>query len=523
MTILIPHNRLVSQRIIRTDIPASIQVKDDHKSQLSKLLFGRDLPSINSVSFGWSKHLSSVETQILDVLTDPKYKSAIVASHSYPDGDAYGSNIGISGILESMGKKVHSVIDFRPKKTFQNLPSPDSQKTATTYIQGIQTLDVAKPVDIAVFTDIPEPQMLNSQRNAKKNFALDQILDKNPKKIIIIDHHPDQEGETTNQEKWFKTLSKSGVEEKNILYWRDNRASASEMVSELDQELVKESSQRKINDYKKDFNHAYRLSVATGIITDAGGTSTTRGEIDKTKFARLSYVTAPNTNISATRYDFEWLINNSGVPKAKIDSTKLISRMDLPPEISKKIKDVVNNKDTLKGIKVQLPAKGNPLGYVYIQNWKGMEQLADETGDKRISAKFIFKLIKSEMMERLKDDKNAGLYILANNSQDNCVYLTLRSYGYDQTAGELHEKGHVFGPSLAMKVLDVIEPSLGTGGGHKNACGFKSNKNVDFETQILPFVEEVVAEYVNKNQDLTKIPPSKMEQLKSIAFVNTFL
>lgn len=519
---MLPQNRLLSKGVVCQQTLVPVLIKDDSKNQLSKVLFGKSLPSASNISFGWSNHLSPVEVEILDVLTNPEYKSAVVASHSYPDGDAYGSNIGVSGVLESMGKQVHSVIDFRPKKAFQNMPSPNTEKTATSYIQGITTLDVAKPFDIAIFTDTADPEMLNSKRNAKNNFALDQILDKEPKKIIIIDHHPDQEGESTNLEKWVKALSKRGIAEENILYWRDKRASASEMVSELDQEMVKESSQRRIKGYQKEFNHAYRLAVATGIMTDAGATSTPKGQIDQTKFGRLSYTTAPGTDISTTRYDFEWLVNNSGVDKAEIDSTELISKMDLAPELLKKIKDVVNNEDTLKGIKVKVPSKGSPLGYISIENWKGLEELSDQIDDKRISAKFIFKLLKSSMLERLHDDKNAGLYILANKSQDSRVYLTLRSYGYDQTAGELHEEGHVFGPALAMKVLNQIEPALGTGGGHKNACGFKSNKNVDFETQILPFVEEVVAEYVNKTKDLTRVPPSKIEQLKSIAFVNMF-
>ncbi|MGD9580311.1 MAG: hypothetical protein AB7V50_02985, partial [Vampirovibrionia bacterium] len=335
-------------------------------------------------------------------------------------------------------------------------------------------------------------------------------------------HHPDQEGEPTKYEKWALALQEINLPKDKILYWREKRASAAEMVSELDQEMVKESSIRKIDHYNKNFNHAYRLAVATGIITDANGTTTQIGEIDKTKFGRLSYQTNPESGLSKTRHEFQWLINNCDIKKSEIDSTKMIDRLEIDPELLTKIDNIVSNKETLKGIKVKLPSKGDPLGYLYIQNWQGIEELSEQLGEKNISTRLIFKLLKSNMLDRLNNDINAGVYVLANNSNDGRLYLTLRSYGYDQAAGELHKEGHVFGPDLASKIVNVLDPQVGSGGGHKNACGFKSHKNINFETQVLPFIEEVVAKHVNKTPDLTVIPESKLEQLKTLAFVNSF-
>ena len=234
------------------------------KNQLARVLFGKSLPATGNISFGWSNYLTKEETEILDVLTNTKNKSFVVASHSYPDGDAYGSNIGISGILTSMGKSVKSIIDFRPKMAFQFLPSPDPNKTATKYIQPPKELNTLKNIDVAVFTDTAEPDLLKGNKNSKYNNVLKTIAEKKPHTVIIIDHHPDDENGKTNKDKWLIALKSAGIKANKILYWREKRASAAEMVSELDQEIVKESKQRSIKGYQPNFNHAYRLAVATG-------------------------------------------------------------------------------------------------------------------------------------------------------------------------------------------------------------------------------------------------------------------
>lgn len=491
---------------------------NQQKNILAKNLFGKEIPVSQNISFGWSNYLSDVEKNILDLLTNPANKQVLVTSHSYPDGDSYGSSIGIAGILKSFGKQVQMVVDYRPKKTFQNCPSPIAGQTVTDFVKEPKNLNGLKKIDLAVITDTAEPFMLNFDKSAKKNRMLQMIIDKKPKNIIIIDHHPDEPDEKPNKQKWLDELSRYGYSAKNVLYWREKRASAAEMVSELDQEVVKESQRKKLNGYNPDAYHGYRLTVATGIITDAGGTNTTRGKILDTKFARLSYQhKAPDIipPVSATRYDFEWLVKNSGIPVEEIDSSELIARKPIDQAVVEKLHNVVYNRDTMEGIKVKRPSKGDPLGYLSIENWKGIEKLSAESN---LPTSLIYKIFKSELVESLYNDMNAGLLVLANKTRDNVTYLTFRSYGYDYTMGELHKEGHVFGDSLALKSCNYIEKYHGSGGGHKNACGFKSNVNVDFDTQLLPLIQEVVNRYKKENPELDKVPTGKLERINRVAF-----
>lgn len=498
--------------------------RSDAKSQLSKVLFGKHLPATSAISFGWSAHISEIEGKILDVLTDPANKNVIVAAHSYPDGDAYGSNIGMAGILESLGKSVHSIIEYRPKLTFQYMPSPRKGVMATEYIKQSDSLNGLKKADVAIFVDTGEPNLLKEDKSSRQNAALEAIIEKNPHTVVIIDHHPDQPGEPPNEQIWLNEFKKRGFNPKKVLYWCEKRAAAAEMVSELDQELVAESQKRPIKNYNPNFNHNYRLGPAVGIMTDAYGTVPDGGTIDDLKFQRLSYDKAPGTKTSTTRSDFNWLINNCDIKKSDIDTDKLISRIPIDPAILKKLDRVMNKEETLKGVEIKLPSKGDPLGYVYIKDWKSLDYLArqDKNGkENHITAKHIYKIIKSKMMDRLLTDNNAGTFVLANKGRGEEVFLTLRSYGYDNAAGEIHKPGHVFGDALAMKINQKLEPRYGSGGGHKNAVGYKSHKGVDFHRDLLPEIKKVVKEYVNTHGDLTKIPKDKLEMLKSMAFVDS--
>lgn len=488
------------------------------KVLLAKELFGKQVPASKEISFGWSDYLSDVETEILETITDPANRKILVSAHSFPDGDAYGSSVGMAGVLKSLGKKVNVVIDYRPKKTFQNCPSPVEYMTTTEYVREANAFKEIKKVDLAIITDTAEPYMLNYNKKARGNKMLQNIVERKPKKIIIIDHHPDEPDEVPNKEKWLKALRLCGYKDENVIYWREKRASAAEMVSEIDQEVVKESRVRDLPEYDPNSYHGYRLMVATGIITDAGGTETEKGKILDTKFARLSYKKpAPGVNppVPATRHDFEWLIKNSGVPVEDIDKSELISHRLLDPVIASTIKDVVYGKEHFEGIEVKRPSKGDPFGYVLIDNWKGIEQFADE---KEIPTNLVYKIIKSQMVESLYDDKNAGFMVLANHTRSDETFLTLRSYGYDYTKGELHKEGHVFGDSLSIKACSYLEKYYGSGGGHKNACGFKSHKNVDFKTMILPRIQEVVDAYITKNPELDQIPADKLAKLNRISF-----
>lgn len=491
------------------------------RNNLAKVLFGKSLPASSAISFGWSSNLPKIETEILDILTDPNNKDVVICSHSFPDGDAYGSNIGSAGILESLGKKTHSIINSPPKKSFQYVPSPNPSKTATDYIQSLDGLNSVKNTDVAIFTDASEPNMLKGSRNETNNNTLDTIISKQPKKIIIIDHHPDEKGEPTNKDKWSKELNIRGIPNNNILYWRESRASASEMIAEMDKELVTESSKRKISGYNPRFYHPYRLATATGILTDAGGTTTGKGEIDNTKFARLSpekVTTTEGKQVSKTRDAFEWLINNSNVAKSKIDSTELINMLQIEPKITSKVRGIIDGKVKVDGIDVKVPTKNDPLGYIYVhKGWAALEKIAKEDDTPITDALFILKMFKIQMSEKLMNDKNAGLYILANTGKDDKTFLTMRSYGFDSLNGELHEKGHVFCNALVSKVMSKIEPMHGEGGGHKNAGSFKSNKRVDFYQQLMPFIKDAINEYKKENPDLTKEPAEKPTEIENVS------
>jgi nanoRNase/pAp phosphatase (c-di-AMP/oligoRNAs hydrolase) len=496
--------------------PASLQSKEA-RTELANLLFGKSIPQSAHISFGWSEQTTAVEREILDILTDSKYKSAIIAAHTFPDGDALGSCIGMAGILESLGKQVYPIIDFRPKKTFANLPSPRAEITANEYIKTPESINKFKMADLAIITDTGEPSLLSQKRESNDNAVLDTILKTKPQKVIIIDHHSDDNKGKSNKQIWHKALKERGVSEKDILYWREPRASAAEMVSELDKEIVDESKTRAINGYKPDALHHYRMAVATGILTDANGSLHPKGEVDKTKFARMSYkkVTGPEGNkVSTTRYDFDWLVNNSDIPKTEIDTSQYVERIELSDTLLKKISNIVDGKETIAGIKVKTPGPGDPLGYINIDNWAGIDRLAREWEEDNISGRFIYKLIKSRMCDKLMEDKNAGVYVLANRSGKN-TFLTVRSYGYDYYHGEMYEKGHVFGNDLALKVINALEPMHGSGGGHKNAAGFKSHKYVNFEKTMLPIINKIVGEYV-KNNDIKEIP--QKELIKGVSF-----
>ena len=257
-----------------------------------------------------------------------------------------------------------------------------------------------------------------------------------------------------------------------------------------------------------------------GIITDAGGITTKKGDIDNTKFKRLSYPKAPGTSISKTRYDFEWLINNCDIKKSDIDPDQMINRLVVDQKILNQIKDIVDNKTKLNGVDVKLPSEKDPLGYVYVKNWDGIKEISDNANDPKISPPFIYKLIKSALIDKLYEDKTMGVAVLANNGNDGCVYLTLRSYGFDYTMGELHNPGHVFGSGLALKINNKIEQHHGSGGGHKNACGFKSYEGVDFYKDLLTLINQVVKQYVDSTDDLTKIPPDKYQQMLKMSALN---
>lgn len=490
----------------------SANSKAEVRNKLSRELFGNSRITSAPIAFGWSQNISQEAQQILDVLTDPQYKVALVVSHSNPDGDSYGSSAGIAGLLTNMGKTVHSIIDDRHRRLAENLPSPDPDKSVLQYTKTPYDLEYLGKTDVAVITDCSEPLMVKNRQSGKLNKVFDLIERTAPKKIIIIDHHIDQEGELTSKEKWIKEFKKRGFAPEDILYWRENRASASEMVAELDEEVAKESKIRQIPRYNQNGYNEYRLATAVGILADADGIPTDKGEVDKTKFFRMSYKQVnPDGGkpVSTTRHSFEWLINNCGIPKSEVDMSDLLKRASVDKQVEDIIQKVVNNEIKIQGINVKVPTKDDPLGYIYIYDPYALKRIARMDPNQRMEEDLVFNIMKTKMNDKIKYDTNAGIYILANRGYNKKVTLSVRSYGYDYAMGEMYIPGHVFCSALALKIVGTLEKiGLGSGGGHKNSAGFRFDIPINFERDVVPIIRPVIKEYM-KDKDIREIPRDK--------------
>ncbi|MEW5821563.1 MAG: DHH family phosphoesterase [Cyanobacteriota bacterium] len=477
------------------------------RQELSNLLFGKSITS-SPLTFGWSQNIPQEEKQILDLLTDPSVKNVLVASHSRPDGDAYGSNLGICGILESLNKNVQSVIDYKPANSFAKMPSAVPGKSAIEYIKGRPDYIKSDNFDVAVITDTPDPAL-----------TTDKVIDllAKAKKIVIIDHHPEQ------LQKWKAALALRGVSEDRILYWRETRTSAAEMVGELDKEIVDESKKRNIAQYNPEYYHNYRLAIAGGIITDCGGLKTNTGDPNKIELARLSEkkVESPSGKlISATRAIFNWLINNSGVTQSKINMQD-ITRCSLPKSVDKKINDIMNGKVKVPGVEVKPSSKDDIFTYVKIDNFNAFNDLAKITNsqikDVKVNGGDLYRELKKRLEEKIVLDKDVGFVMIVLNFSDSTI-LNFRSYGYNSLDGESYVPGHVFTNSLSKIMVDKLsEANLGEGGGHENATGFKLKEGVDFYKDVLPLVKKIIAEET-KGKDLRKVPPEHQARVDELLF-----
>jgi nanoRNase/pAp phosphatase (c-di-AMP/oligoRNAs hydrolase) len=473
------------------------------RSQLAYVLFKKPLPE--SLTFGWSKQVTDIEAKILDTLTDPSVKSAIVAAHTRPDADAYGSNIGLSAILKSRGVNVQAIIDDKKPARFTQMPSPEKNVTATEFVKSFKELtpaDVIKNPDVTIIADTGIPDLTTP--DVIKALATG-------KTIIVIDHHGDSTEGPTNKEIWTKALVDQGADPNNILYWREERASAAEMVGELDREIAQEAKIKNIPGYDTNYYKGYRLAVAGGIIGDVGGLQTHKGNADNIKLARLSDKKVQSETgkfESITRNIFDWLVNTSGVKKSTIDM-KSITRISLPEEVSVIIDDVIDGHYKSRDIDVKTATKDDPLAYLIIKNWGFFGYLSSlankkSKGGAKITPSDIYKEVKKRVEEKIVLDNNVGLMLLGNEFKNN-FSLSIRSYGYNALDGEAYQQGHVFTNALARKVVDsLINNKLGQGGGHDNATGFRSNDGVSIK-EAMPIIESTLKEFI-KDKDLRKVP-----------------
>lgn len=478
------------------------------KSQLKSVLFQ---PTVNkNVSFGWSKGLAPEQEKILNILIDRSNKTAIVAAHTAPDGDAYGSCIGVAGILESLGVTVYPCIDDKPVIQYNKMPSAMEGFSATEYVHNARKTKAqlhnfkVKSIDLALITDTAVPErtseeLLNLMAQAKK--------------IVIIDHHPDMAGEKTNRQQWQEAFQKRGIPQENVTYWRELRESACEMIGELDREVEKEAKIASMPHYDASYYKGYRLATASGLTTDVGCVPTKKGQVDKTVLFRLSEkkAQAPDGKFeSITRNIFNWLVNTCGIARPEI-SIKELTRISLPDTLDKHIDKIIAGKVKVPGIVVKSATQTDPLAFVYIEDNAHLEEIAQKANkinkNDLLNARSIYLEIKKRIEERIVTSKDTGVMILAaKNKKYNSTAGSIRSYGYNTLDGEGYIKGHVFTDNLATIITNSLKAQgLLTGGGHANACGFKQADNVDFMKDVLPLVKDIV-EKETAGKDLRALP-----------------
>lgn len=145
------------------------------------------------------KHLNEIVKAIQTAET------ILVATHVFPDGDALGSQLGLSNILEGMGKKVIRYSEEPASYLYDFLPDCDKL---------IGELPDLSQVDCAIVLDCGDRYRLGK--------AMDALL--TIRTVIVIDHH-------------------AGHQDFGDLRWvNSGRASTGDMVYELAKALIAEIS-----------------------------------------------------------------------------------------------------------------------------------------------------------------------------------------------------------------------------------------------------------------------------------------
>lgn len=103
-------------------------------------------------------------------------KRFVVTSHVRPDADAIGSEMGLCGILEQLGKEVRII---NPSQTPNHLNFLDPTKRIRKIGEGV-TLEQACDTDVHMIVDTSSWQQLTDLR---------KTLETTPAKKVVIDHH----------------------------------------------------------------------------------------------------------------------------------------------------------------------------------------------------------------------------------------------------------------------------------------------------------------------------------------------
>ena len=127
----------------------------------------------------------------------------VLLTHVHPDGDALGSLLGLSDILENLGKRVFAYLDEPVSHLYDFLP--DSSRVNVNLDDLNHFLDEAGPDVAAIALDCGEADRLGEHKN--------QLLRIKP--FIVIDHHLSHRN--YGQMRWVEA----------------DRSSAGEMVYEL--------------------------------------------------------------------------------------------------------------------------------------------------------------------------------------------------------------------------------------------------------------------------------------------------
>jgi len=414
---------------------------------LAKRLFQHNNARTNNLSFGWSKGLSAIEVKILDELTNPLLKTAAVTTHYKADGDAIGSSIGVSELLKRVGVKVYSFISGDVSARFNNFPLIEKCIKKPAGVVSLWTQNNVQNIDLAVITDSSTPERLGKD-------SLDLIS--KVKKAIIIDHHDDMPGTLSNEEQWKKRLKElnPSLTDENILYSTisKSRSSASEMVAELDKEVLEESKIQppRLNNYNPCYYSSYRLGLAAGINTDT---------------RKLQLLTPEMGN---TKNVYNWLLETA--PRNL--NIKRVLQSGIPREVYNKTNSLMLGKTKLKGVEVNIASKKNPVGYIYIKDKTSLEEMAK---NHKCIFEDIYTAMKANVYNSLKD-----VYIIAvKNEETKETVLSIRSTN-----------------SLASKIADEFNKrKLGSGGGHPDASGYTLKPDVNFKA-----VQKIIKKVIKKEK-----------------------
>jgi bifunctional oligoribonuclease and PAP phosphatase NrnA len=100
----------------------------------------------------------------------------VITSHVRPDADAIGSEMGLAGVLRSLGKEVRII---NPSATPNHLLFLDPQQTILKLGEGV-TAEEACAADVHIIVDTSSWGQLDAVR---------KVIETTPARKVVIDHH----------------------------------------------------------------------------------------------------------------------------------------------------------------------------------------------------------------------------------------------------------------------------------------------------------------------------------------------